>query len=409
MRAVLTSHPGYGHVHPMIALGRGLESRGHQVIVACADKMCPHIEAFGLSAAAAGLSWLESEVEQTFPDVLTGALQGNDFAFYEVFFGRAASAMIPDLEELCREWKPDLIIRNDFEFASTIVAERLGLPLAALGLEFHAPRVAWQALFGPQLAYLRSRHGLSPTLTLERIYGHLLLSCMPPSYSLVKPFGQPATHFIQLPTVDDPQQRPLPSWIDGLPPRPTVFASLGTTFNRTPEIMRTVIEGLAGERCNVIAVTGKNQDPSVFEPLPANVFMERYIPQTRLFPRCDLVICHGGFSTLMFALAHGLLPLVIPLSGHDPIHAARCEALGVGRALLYAPRLADYFDHEVPTLSPENVASTVRELLERSTYRRSLSRLRQEILALPDLDGTVDILESFAELRDPATPSGTRS
>ena len=396
MRVLLASHPGLGHLHPLIALGQGLVHRGHDVLVASADTVGSYVESFGLKAASAGLSWLESEAERTFPGVLDWGSQGDEFGFYaEAFFDRAAHDMVPDLDELCQSWGPDLIVRNDFEFASTIVAEKRGLPLATIGLEFQMPQPIWRAMFGPQLAFLRSRYALPPSVHQVRLNGQLLLMCMPPTYSLAKAFSKPETHFVQLPVADDPEQRPLPDWLTSLPERPTIFVTLGTIYNRAPDVLQAIVAGLAGERYNVIVVTGNNQDPSVLEPLPENIRAERYLPQSRVFPLCDLVICHGGFNTLMSALSHGLLPLLVPLSAHHPMHAARCEDLSLGRALLHQGRLAEYFDHPVPELSPDSVASTVHELLEEPGYRQHVNAIQQEIQALPDVDGMVQILESL--------------
>jgi UDP:flavonoid glycosyltransferase YjiC (YdhE family) len=71
----------------------------------------------------------------------------------------------------------------------------------------------------------------------------------------------------------------LPAWVNHLPDRPTVCATLGSVFNRMPEIFRAIIEGLSEEPLNLILTVGHNQDPAEFGPQPANVHIERYIPQ----------------------------------------------------------------------------------------------------------------------------------
>ena len=86
----------------------------------------------------------------------------------------------------------------------------------------------------------------------------------------------------------------LPTWIDELPPGPTVHASLGTIFHRTPGVFEAILDGLRDEPINLLLAVGRDQDPTRFGPQPPHVRIERYLPHALLLPRCDLVITHGG-------------------------------------------------------------------------------------------------------------------
>ena len=52
----------------------------------------------------------------------------------EFFGGIDARAALPDLLGVVDMWKPDLLLRESWEFAATIVAELRGIPLARVGL-----------------------------------------------------------------------------------------------------------------------------------------------------------------------------------------------------------------------------------------------------------------------------------
>jgi UDP:flavonoid glycosyltransferase YjiC (YdhE family) len=67
----------------------------------------------------------------------------------------------------------------------------------------------------------------------------------------------------------------LPDWVDGLPDRPTVLASLGTVFNKTPGVLESIVQALAEEPVNVIVAIGRGQDPGRFGPQPDHVRLER--------------------------------------------------------------------------------------------------------------------------------------
>jgi UDP:flavonoid glycosyltransferase YjiC (YdhE family) len=140
---------------------------------------------------------------------------------------------------------------------------------------------------------------------------------------------------------------------------------------------------------------GRNQDPAQFGPQPANVHIERYIPQTLLFPYCDLVIASGSYNTLISALAHGLFLLVIPISDTQPLHARRCAELGVGRILRRQSQFAKELQEQSRVLSPQTLRETVFELLQNDRYAARAGQMRREIGSLPDADSTVPLLEKL--------------
>jgi UDP:flavonoid glycosyltransferase YjiC (YdhE family) len=123
------------------------------------------------------------------------------------------------------------------------------------------------------------------------------------------------------------------------------------------------------------------------------VRLERYLPQSLLFPHCDLVVAQAGFGTVMGALGHGLPLVALDVGADHPLHTARCVALGVGRAL---------FRNEI---TPESVRAAARAVLADPTYRRNAAQLRDEMATLPGPDHAVALLERLARDRAPLTPS----
>jgi UDP:flavonoid glycosyltransferase YjiC (YdhE family) len=82
---------------------------------------------------------------------------------------------------------------------------------------------------------------------------------------------------------------------------PRVYVTLGTAGDRAQyiEVFATILEGLRDEPYSLIVTVGRDIDPTMFLPQPANIHLEQYIPQTLLFPYCDLVVCHGGSGTVL--------------------------------------------------------------------------------------------------------------
>ncbi|MGI9147772.1 MAG: glycosyltransferase, partial [Chloroflexota bacterium] len=97
------------------------------------------------------------------------------------------------------------------------------------------------------------------------------------------------THTIQLPSFDRSESDVLPAWVEDLPSRPTVYVTFGTISNRRPGLFETVLDALQAQDVNLIVTVGPNRDPTELGPRPSNVHVERYVPQSLLFSRCDLV------------------------------------------------------------------------------------------------------------------------
>ncbi len=399
----MTTQPGLGHLHPMVPLARALQETGHTVAFACAAAFAPRVEAAGFDAFAAGIDWIESRVEESFPEARSLDAEARSALISEIFLDDAAHQMAYDVLELCRQWEPDLIVRDHFEYGGCVVAEALDLPHAVVGIEFFIPEYLSRLGMEPKLAYLRSAYGLPPYPAMEMLTRYLHLAYLPPSYQFPQFPAPPTSHPTRPDFCQGATAAELPGWLAELPDRPTVYVTLGTVFNRATEIFGAILEGLATLPINAVVTVGRTLAPETLGPLPDHIRVERYIPQAALLPRCDVVITHGGFNTTMAALAQGLPVVVAPVSAHHPLHARRCLDLGVGRVLLRQPGL--FSEHlkpeEAPVLTAESVREAVQAVLREPGYRAAAQRLADEMRSLPDSTAAVHLLERLARERRP--------
>ncbi|HEX5547917.1 MAG TPA: nucleotide disphospho-sugar-binding domain-containing protein, partial [Ktedonobacterales bacterium] len=166
--------------------------------------------------------------------------------------------------------------------------------------------------------------------------------------------------------------------------------SLGTAFaSSLREVFARVIAGLRDLPINLIVTVGRRLDPADFGEMPANVHIERYIPQSLILPCCDLVITHGGSGSVMGALAHGVPLALIPLNADQPLNAERCVALGVGRVI------------GMGDITPEAARDAVAEMLANPSYRRQAELVRDEVAGLPGPEYAIALLERLAAERQP--------
>jgi UDP:flavonoid glycosyltransferase YjiC (YdhE family) len=392
MRVLMSTQPGLGHLHPMVPLAAACARAGHEVAFACAESFRREVEAFGFASFAAGPDWLEAEAARHHRDLTRAWLRPEHHLriVREVFAGSAALAMARDLGRLVDEFQPDLLVRNDFEFAAAAVGELTGVPCATVGIELLMPQTVLQSLVGAPLAHLRACLGLPARPAVAMLLRGLHLPLLPPSYQAIDPRLCPPLRFLRSEPVPAGDAE-LPAELRGRRRRPRVYVTAGTVFNRTPGFFEAILSGLSAEDLDVVATVGpgwSEEERSKLTILAANALVVPYLPLERLLPQCDLVITHGGVNTLLAAFRHGLPTVVVPLSAHHPIHALRVEALGLGVALRGA-----FGDDE---LSPRRFRDAVRSLLGDPAYAERTRGLAAEIRAQPSPAEAVIALEELA-------------
>ena len=244
-------------------------------------------------------------------------------------------------------------------------------------------------LVAEPLNAVRAAHGLPPDPHLAMVSRYLVLSPFPPS--LRDPaLPLPATaHTLRLLARRD-RGHAAPAWLAQLTGAPTVYLTLGTIYNmESGDLFRRVIVGLRDLPINLIVTVGRDIDPDELGAQPANVRVERFIPQATLLPHCDLVVSHGGSGSVLGALAHGLPMVLIPMGADQPLNAARCQALGVAQVL------------DAVATTPQMARAAVSRGLASSASRVTAERIRAEIAALPGPRHAVELLDRLARQRAP--------
>ena len=389
MRILFTFAGGNGHFEPLIPVARAAEAAGHTIAFAGQPAMVPIVEAAGFAAFATGGATVGNTPERL--PLLKLDMEREDQALRDGYAGRIARERAGALLNLCAMWQPDLIVCDEIDFGSMVIAERLGLPYAAVLVIASGAFVRHHVVAEP-LNALRAEHGLPPDPDLAMLSRYLVLSPFPPSYR-DPAFPLPATaHTFRQLTPTEPVATP--SWFKQLTDAPTVYFTLGTVFNlESGDLFARVLAGLRELPVNVIATVGQEIDPEEFGPQPANVHIERYIPQSLVLPHCDLIVSHGGSGSVMGALTHGLPMILIPMGADQPLNAARCADLGVAQVL------------DAVEATSANVRKAAATVLADPTYRQAAEKLRDEIISLPAPAYTIPLLERLVAEKGPIISS----
>ncbi len=337
LRVMLGAFGDPGHAFPMIALGRALAARGHDVTLQTWKRWREHVQAEGMTFAAAP----EYSVFPQGPEPLD---------FYEAVV-HAARDTLP----LVRELRPHVAVADILTLAPALAAEREGVPVATLIPHVHPhgerhfpiyslgarmPRSAlgramWRALQSPvdrglergrrELNDTRARLGLP---ALPHVHGGIsrALALVATFPQLEYPRAWPDGAHVVGPLMWEPPAA------DVQPPpgeQPLVVIAPSTAQDAEHRLLRAALRGLAGAPVRVLATYNRRLPPRPL-PVPDNARVVDWISYSRTMPRADVVVCHAGHGTLVRALASGCAVVACPATGDMSENAARLDWSGAG-------------------------------------------------------------------------------
>jgi hypothetical protein len=301
------------------------------------------------------------------PDDLVGPLwapiptlppaQGDLIVIGGLFASLNVDAMLPMLLQTIAEWKPDLVLREAYEYASAIAAERLGVGHVRVAAGTALNEEAALALAGPALE--EREPGIS-----RRIAESPYVSCFP---TAVDPAPFPVTRFRHPATEATPE--PLPDWWAG-DDAPLVYMSFGTVaagFPLAGQVYPAALAAAAELPARVLLSTGRHEVD--LGHIPSNVHVEPWVSEPDVLAAASVAVGHGGAGTTLSALAAGCPLVVVPLFGDQPYHAVRVAVSGAG----------------VPS-SIDQIAERVSLVLATDGYRAAARRMADEMRAFAPVE-----------------------
>ena len=393
LRLLLGAFGDPGHAFPMIALGRALAARGHDVVLQTWRRWEEHVEAEGMRFAAAP----EYHVFPTLERPLTPY--------------QAVVRAVRDTRPLVAETRPHAIVADILTLAPALAGELEGVPVATLiphldprgapgfppySLGARLPRTRagrrmWAATdrvvaIGlergrEELNETRGRLGLPP---LAHVHGGISRDlCLVATFpQLEYPRAWPAATHVVGPLLWEP-----PSDDVALPEgdAPLVLVAPSTSQDRRQRLLRAALAGLADLPVRVLAST----DRRALEPpvaVPANARLVDWVPYARTMPHCDVVVCHAGHGTLARALQGGCVPVCVPGGGRHE-RERRAGGLGGRRASGCRGGCA----------GPGPVGLAVRRALADAAARRARARALAAWAAAHDSGArAAELVEAFA-------------
>ena len=295
----------------------------------------------------------------------------------ESFTALATRAMLPAMQVVVDTFRPDLVLREPWEYASAVVCHDRRMRMAQVAISTAEPE------YGPVEAVSAALDGYRPVLARE-VREAPYLSRLPAS---LDPSSFPRTLRYHADGAEPPAPRPLPDWWDGSR-APLVYMTFGAVLS-SMSVARSVfglaVEAVAGIDCRVLLTVGRGFDPGSLAGVPPNVHVERWVDQAAAFREAAVVVCHGGSGTVFGALAAGIPIVAVPLFADQFENAWLVARSGAGVAVEGEPSgdAAPGERRVIGAGGAPRLAHAVREVLDGSGYRDSAARLAAEMAATP--------------------------
>lgn len=389
MHVLLTCQPSLSHAVQVVGLANALRSAGHGATIATPGSLASVLRGHGLDARDLDPQWTLRPGDPVW-DATVG--RSDFFGFPDV----PTATTIEQLTALAEGIGADVVVREYAEFGGWAVARRLGLPHATVGIMHRLPPPA-EAVAVQRAAALAALAGIATPTGMDELLGARYFNPVPDSFRATWERHDAIQEAVAPSLFDGDDGEPSPPWLDELGgDRRLVYVTLGNVFSGVTAVWNAVLRALADQDVDVLATIG-DLDPAALAVPSERMRVVRRLPQNRILPRAAAVVCHGGFNSLVGALAHGVPAVALPLGADQPVNAGCLAATGAGINAANAPARDPRGPWTDPdTLQSADIAAAVRAVLEEPRYRQAARAVAAEIAAMPPAAAAVAALERIA-------------
>lgn len=422
MKIGFLSLPLFGHLNPMTALARKLQSRGNEVVFITVPDAEPVLRAANLNFV--------TFCEEEYP---TGSIARNWSSVAklhgEEVLRHSTMELTPDLCKAAFEHLPAKILETGVEalvldktyFYVELVAMHLNIPYVHIWNVLHvdfsgatpASIFSWPHEATPE-AIARNMEGLKiageilaplaeiakpyaakaglkidwndPTATLSKL---AVISQTPREFDYPD-MRWPAEFHYAGPFHDNKGRKKIPFPWDKLTGEPLVFASMGTLVNGLEYVYRTIMDAVGTvPGIQVVLSVGHNVNLDDLRPIPSNTLVVQSAPQIELLKRAVLCITHAGLNTTLEALAQGVPMVAIPIAYDQPGVAPRIAYHGVGEFV------------ELGDLTVERLSELIQQVRTNRSYRARACHMQKVISQTHGLDLAADLIEKALGITQP--------
>jgi UDP:flavonoid glycosyltransferase YjiC (YdhE family) len=380
MKILFAAIPAYGHVYPLLPLATACADAGHQVTVAAGGPFLGRLPLPTVPGIPRGteIGGVIDQTRRRHPDA-----HGRELTV-AMFADTTAESVSGVLDGVLGDLRPDLVVYEAMNVGAAMAADVHEVPAVAFAIGMTTPAIDMihTAARGFRAQFWVSRGREVPSG--DGLLGLALIDPTPPSLAFTD--GPPSVAqrlpIRSMAYAADPSA--VPDWLVVKRSRPAVYLTLGTVSFGAVDVIRRAVDQIAGLDVDVLVAVGPDGDPAGLGEAPANVHIERFVPQARVLGMVELIVHHGGTGTVLGAAAAGLPQLILPQGADQFINADLITRAGAGRSLLNDAQ------------QDGAVTDAVSAMLGDCPERARAGQLRDEIAAMPAPELVVPKLEGLA-------------
>jgi UDP:flavonoid glycosyltransferase YjiC (YdhE family) len=393
----------------LVPIARALADRGHDVAVFnpapapakliedAGLKNLPMpsrpLPEFSMDLAQVGAAW---DVEEMFAAV-----------YNDEVYAKAATALHVDV---LRDFAPDVVV-DSFGLLTCLAARILKVPLVSvLQGNFHPASdgfLWWKGERPPGLPSAAAiinkaaaEYGLAPVArSVDLLAGDLSLIVGTPE---TDPLPADAGVVYIGPIVWQRGNATLPDWVVALSgDKPVIWVYSGNPrYGNTATpidsivVIRAAIAALGDAPVQVVLTTGYQDVPAEIGTLPSNFRHAAYLPGPAMAENSDLMVHHGGHSSVMTGLSAGTPAVIIPTITERESNARRVAALGAAEIVLPI----ESADGE-KRIDVAKFGAKVHRVLNDPGYRKSARRVAESTRKFGGAREAADRIEQFADCK----------
>ena len=389
----------------MVPIARALADRGHEVAV-----FNPAPAPVKLIAEA-GLTALPMPA-RPMPAPAFDLMQLSEAWDVDHFFGGVYTSeeyvrqALPVYLDLVRGYDPDAVV-DSFDPLACLAARILKIPLVTvLQGNFHPASRGFKWWEKERPAGLSSgtahvnkviaEYGLAPlNRCIDVMAGDLSLIVGTPE---TDPVDEHADVTYIGPMIFQREDAALPAWVNDIsreqpliwvyPGNPR-YAPVATPIDSIV-VVRAAIEALADAPVEVVLTTGYQDLPEEVGVLPKNFRHAAYVPGLLMAERCDLIVFHGGHSSVMTTLKAGTPAVIIPTITERESNARRLASLGAGEVVMPV----NGADGE-KRIDAVEFGAVVKRVLNEPSYRQSAKRVAESMHHFGGAQAAAERIEEF--------------
>jgi len=414
MKIGFVSMPLSGHMNPMTALARKLQSRGNEIVFLGVPDAEPFVRAANLSFIPFG----EKEYPLgSVPKLWSGVAKMHGLEVVQYSVQKLSPGMLQVgfdyLGEKIKEHGIDALVFDSVYFYLEFVAIHMGVPYVQvyniLNLDFSGATpnglFSWPYKTG-QEALDKNVEGLqivgelfSGMVSVAKPYAEkvglevdwnnpnstasklAIVSQLPKEFDFPNIPWPPQFHYAG-PFHDGAGREPVPFPWEKLNNKALIYGSLGTLVNGLEDIYRTILKAVGPlQNVQLVLSVGKNLNLADLGPIPENTIVVPSAPQVELLKRSVLCITHAGLNTTLESLAAGVPMVAIPVGYEQPGVAARIAYHGAGEFV------------EVEDLTVERLSDLIRRVRKNPVYRERARYFQKVISQTRGLDTAASAIE----------------